>query len=190
MTKHPTTLAAANNDPRVDSAYSDIDGVWIELTYGWANLYDEANGGLHSIHENTVRDALRVFRDVGPCDCPDCVAGLSKKAATRVNLDDVDRTTLWTLMHTLGVVTAYVDYSGVNGTWRADTISAWRLDGPCLLADDLPQELVRLLTNLPRLAYGDRTLLGSGLITVHANLRRITLAGYESVRPAYVKFDL
>ena len=81
MTKHPTTLAAANNDPRVDSAYRDIDGVWIELTYGWANLYDEANGGLHFIHEDTVRAALGVFRDIGPCVCPDCIAGLAKKAS-------------------------------------------------------------------------------------------------------------
>ena len=81
MTKQPTTLAAANNDPRVDSAYRDIDGVWIELTYGWANLDDEPSGGLHFIHEDTVRAALRVFRDIGPCVCPDCIAGLAKKAS-------------------------------------------------------------------------------------------------------------
>ena len=77
MTKHPTTLASANNDPRVDSAYRDSDGVWIELKYGWANFYDEAYG-LHGIHEDTVRAALKKLRGAGPCDCPDCVAGLSK----------------------------------------------------------------------------------------------------------------
>ena len=78
MTKHPTTLAAANNDPRVDSAYRDIDGVWIELKYGWGNFYDEPRGGLHFIHEDTARDVLRALRGARPCDCPDCVAGLSK----------------------------------------------------------------------------------------------------------------
>ena len=78
MTKHPTTLTAANSDPRVDSAYRDSDGVWIELKYGWANLYDEPHGNLHGIHEDTVRDALRKLRGVGPCGCHDCVAVLAK----------------------------------------------------------------------------------------------------------------
>jgi hypothetical protein len=78
MTRHPTTLTAANSDPRVDSAYRDSDGVWIELTYGWANLYDEPHGNLHGIHEDTVRDALRKLRGAGPCGCHDCVAGLAK----------------------------------------------------------------------------------------------------------------
>ena len=72
------TLAAVNNDPRVRSAYRDSDGVWIELKYGWANLCDEPNGGLHGIHEDTVRDALRKFRGAGPCDCADCVEGLAR----------------------------------------------------------------------------------------------------------------
>ena len=87
MTTKPTTLATVNNDPRVDSAYRDSDGVWIELKYGWANLCDEPNGGLHGIHEDTARDALRKFRGVGMCDCADCVEGMHKTA-----LADLKRT--------------------------------------------------------------------------------------------------
>ena len=78
MTKHPTTLAAANSDPRVRDAYRDSDGVWIELIHGWGNFYDEPRGGLHGIHETSVRAALRALRGARPCDCAECVAGLSK----------------------------------------------------------------------------------------------------------------
>ena len=84
MSKHPTTLALLNQHPGVDSAYRDVDGVWIELRRGWAtpggrpfgrirrDLYDEPRG-IHGLYASTVRDAVRQLRDVAPCGCPDCV---------------------------------------------------------------------------------------------------------------------
>jgi len=80
QTQNPTTLDAANSDPRVASAYRDSDGVWIELESGWGNFYDEPRGGLHGIHETSVRAALRALRGARPCDCADCVEGLHKTA--------------------------------------------------------------------------------------------------------------
>lgn len=53
------------NPTKVSSAYIDSDGVWIDLLPGWCN-----DPSTHTIHEDTVAEALRVFRQqVQPCTC-------------------------------------------------------------------------------------------------------------------------
>jgi hypothetical protein len=65
MTKRLNELAAKHPD-KVRRWYHDRDGYWIELQPGW-----QWRAG-HAVHERNVRDALRSFRDIAPCDCDDC----------------------------------------------------------------------------------------------------------------------
>lgn len=80
-TRKPKTLAQLRADPRISSVYRDSDGLWIELRYGWANTYDEPWGGLHGIHENTLKDALLRWDGIKPCACADCTAHAAKLQA-------------------------------------------------------------------------------------------------------------
>jgi hypothetical protein len=66
----------ARLDPRVETAYRDPDGCWIELHYGWT----AEPKGAHGIHERQGRSALVKLRGVVPCSCDECVFGLAKKA--------------------------------------------------------------------------------------------------------------
>jgi hypothetical protein len=71
-------LEQVRQDPRVESAYKDSDGVWIGLKAGFADLKDDPWQPTHTIHEWTVADARARFKDVGPCACESC-----KKEAQR-----------------------------------------------------------------------------------------------------------
>jgi hypothetical protein len=63
------SLDVVNNDPRVSQVFRDEDGFWLWLNPGWTCDPLSAHDG----HENTVRDLLRVYRDIQPCACADCV---------------------------------------------------------------------------------------------------------------------
>lgn len=58
--KHADKIREVGNEQ--DTA----DGYWIYLTKGWA--WD----GVHCVHEPTVQKAIRAFRYVRSCTCPDC----------------------------------------------------------------------------------------------------------------------
>jgi hypothetical protein len=63
------TLDVVNNDPRVKEAFSEgEDGIWIWLVPG----FTADPRGAHDVHEWNVRDAVRAYRCVVPCDCDAC----------------------------------------------------------------------------------------------------------------------
>ena len=66
--KNPRTLEQLKSDPRVREVYSEGRSWWIELNHGWIN--DE--GGIHQIHETTVKAACEYMNFVKICDCSDC----------------------------------------------------------------------------------------------------------------------
>jgi hypothetical protein len=45
---------------------------WVYLKKGWANLAQDPWGGLHIIHESSIREVKRQFKAIGPCKCDDC----------------------------------------------------------------------------------------------------------------------
>lgn len=45
---------------------------WVYLRKGWANTAVEPWGGMHIIHESTVREVKRQFRLATRCECDDC----------------------------------------------------------------------------------------------------------------------
>jgi hypothetical protein len=53
---------------RVQEIFKDEDGWWIYLNRGW--YWDDK--GLHTIHEDTQREALEQLRYTDPCDCDYC----------------------------------------------------------------------------------------------------------------------
>jgi hypothetical protein len=61
MTAHPEKVRGWYKEHR--------DGYWIDLKPGWQWQ------GCHSVHEWNVRDLVRSFRMVEPCDCDDCRRG-------------------------------------------------------------------------------------------------------------------
>lgn len=64
----------AREDPRVVDFSNESDGrggddgYWFYLAPGW--YWDDP--GLHSVHEWNVRDMLRAYRSIRPCDCVEC----------------------------------------------------------------------------------------------------------------------
>lgn len=50
----------------------DDNGYWIYLKRGWATNLEY---GRHSIHEDTVKGCLDVFKSVIECECEDCISG-------------------------------------------------------------------------------------------------------------------
>lgn len=76
------TWKNVKEDPRVQLAYADEDGAWIELNIGFADLSFDPLSPTHTIHEwndegdndEAKRAAMRRFySDVRPCTCKDCV---------------------------------------------------------------------------------------------------------------------
>jgi hypothetical protein len=49
------------------------DGYWVELAAGWKSA-DDPVGAVHSLHEDTRREAYAV--GVLPCRCHDCMTEL------------------------------------------------------------------------------------------------------------------
>lgn len=74
------TLERIKLDPRVRDAWSEggsnEDGYWISLKPGWRSVTTET----HSVHEWTMKDLLRDFRDIVPCSCEECRSLLQKPA--------------------------------------------------------------------------------------------------------------
>jgi hypothetical protein len=59
-------------DPRVQDAWSEVDsddGYWITLKSGWRSITTEC----HCVHEWSIRDLLRDFKDIEPCRCDACL---------------------------------------------------------------------------------------------------------------------
>lgn len=53
---------------RWDGEQMTHEGYWIYLKLGWCN-----DGDTHVVHEYTVQDCLKVFRNnVTPCFCEEC----------------------------------------------------------------------------------------------------------------------
>ena len=64
------TLKRLKQDPRVLDAWDEgEDGYWITLKTGWWSPAMET----HAVHEWNIRDLLREFRSIEPCNCADCV---------------------------------------------------------------------------------------------------------------------
>ena len=53
---------------RVEEYYKDSDGWWIYLNRGWC--WDDK--GLHTIHEDTQKEALFALRCTEKCNCDYC----------------------------------------------------------------------------------------------------------------------
>ena len=70
------TLERIKRDHRVKDAWSEggpeEDGYWISLNPGWRSITTET----HSVHEWTIKDLLRDFRDIEPCSCEECMQAL------------------------------------------------------------------------------------------------------------------
>lgn len=65
-----TIKEKVKKNPKVQDAYKDSNGVWIELFYGWhTHMMGE---GYHIIHEDTWMQALRELRTTGVCNCKEC----------------------------------------------------------------------------------------------------------------------
>lgn len=65
------SLDIIETDPRINQCFSEgEDGIWLWLNPGWTC---EAKGA-HDGHEWTVRELLRVYRRIEPCDCDGCRA--------------------------------------------------------------------------------------------------------------------
>lgn len=66
-----TTQIEKVTKSKIEEAWKDSDGYWIELKAGWKSA-DDPVGVCHTIHEDTRREAL----DVGcmRCDCVECNA--------------------------------------------------------------------------------------------------------------------
>ena len=58
-------------DKRIAYEWQDGDGYWIELAKGWKNGQDPV-GTLHTIHENTKREARSWVKAAVPCHCDEC----------------------------------------------------------------------------------------------------------------------
>ena len=61
------------NQNKIDIADDDRtsgDGYWIYLSPGW--VFD---GDCHIVHEYTVKDVIKAFKRVTPCECSQCLAG-------------------------------------------------------------------------------------------------------------------
>ena len=76
---------AAKHPDRVQSLDVEYDewagprspySYWMWLNPGWS-----PDGEVHCIHEPSVREFMEVWRQVGPCDCPQCREALAEKAA-------------------------------------------------------------------------------------------------------------
>jgi hypothetical protein len=68
MSKTLQSLKKRNPD-KVDDAYRDSDGYWIELAPGWRR---EPHDLVHMVHEDTVAAVVEAFRRIVPCDCGEC----------------------------------------------------------------------------------------------------------------------
>jgi hypothetical protein len=75
------------SDPRVEKLFSEPGNIdpdkidwWCWLKSGWVNGEDP---GVHSIHEQTLTEVLRVLRRVEPCSCKYCLLELEKPAVTK-----------------------------------------------------------------------------------------------------------
>jgi hypothetical protein len=72
MAKNQTrykSLNVINDDPRINQAFDEgEDGIWVWLETGWT----ADPRGAHDIHEWKVRDVLRCYRAIVPCDCDSC----------------------------------------------------------------------------------------------------------------------
>jgi len=55
-------------EERVELLEHDEDGWWIYLNYGWC--WDCK--GLHIIHEDTQKEALRCLKNTNRCNCDEC----------------------------------------------------------------------------------------------------------------------
>lgn len=75
MSRTIQALVARNPD-KVEEWYRDQDGYWIELKWGWRR---ERHDTVHSVHADTVREVVRDFKLVTPCNCDDCRKHLGRK---------------------------------------------------------------------------------------------------------------
>jgi hypothetical protein len=63
------TLNIVNGDPRIKEVFDEgEDGIWMWLNPGFT--CDPR--GAHDGHEYTVRDLLRAYKGIQPCDCDQC----------------------------------------------------------------------------------------------------------------------
>ena len=45
---------------------------WVYLQKGWANTEVDPAGGMHIIHESSIREVRRQFKLATRCSCDDC----------------------------------------------------------------------------------------------------------------------
>lgn len=69
LAKYPDKIAEVGDES------STGDGYWLYLKDGWC-----WQGEVHSVHEWNMKDLLKAWGDVQPCDCEDCQKALAKKA--------------------------------------------------------------------------------------------------------------
>ncbi len=70
------SLNVVNDDPRVTEVFQDSDGIWLWLNPG----FTAEPRGAHDVHEDTVREVLRRYRQIVPCDCDGCACTLKTRA--------------------------------------------------------------------------------------------------------------
>jgi hypothetical protein len=67
----------------LEKDYSEGDdkpwSYWVYLKKGWANTEVDRAGGMHIIHESSVREVKRQFKLAQRCTCEDCKIAKSKR---------------------------------------------------------------------------------------------------------------
>ena len=80
--KLPKSIQAlrAKHPDKIDDAFTERDyggdnisgwSIWVYLKRGWINTATET----HSIHEDNVREVMKMWKMVKPCECNDCKSG-------------------------------------------------------------------------------------------------------------------
>jgi hypothetical protein len=54
---------------KIATWYKDSDGYWLTLQYGWQAT---PHSLVHTLHESTVAEIKKSFRNVVPCNCLSC----------------------------------------------------------------------------------------------------------------------
>ena len=66
-------FSSLNKSQKVDMAYADEDGFWVELNPGWIWQNE-----VHFIHEDSANAAIDEFEhNVTRCTCEQCLIGLN-----------------------------------------------------------------------------------------------------------------
>jgi hypothetical protein len=66
-----TVIERLSKNSKVDHAYRDNDGYWVEYKCGWKSGSDPL-GAVHGDREDTARDIVRAVSNAIRCSCVDC----------------------------------------------------------------------------------------------------------------------